>query len=95
MLSLTNHEKETIILFNDAEEMAEIYTCNSAWKNKLDKLCQNTKEITLLKEDKHSKTYNFPKKWIKVKRPRVLSREKRTELAERARQNFGHTKTKE
>ena len=31
----------------------------------------------------------FPKKWIKVKPLRQLSDEKRSELAERAKRNFG------
>lgn len=70
--------------------MAEVYTCDSSLIRKLDQLCQISKEITETKRDEHSRTYTFPKKWVKVRMPRVLSDEKRAEMAAMARERFGH-----
>ena len=35
-MKLTNYERETIIVFNDAEDAAEVYTANAAWIRRLD-----------------------------------------------------------
>jgi len=88
--ALSKYEKETIIYFNDAEDEAIIYTCNNSLKNKLDKFCEKSSEIIVIKEDEFSKEYKIPKKWIKVKMPRQLSEKQRTELIKRAKENFGH-----
>jgi hypothetical protein len=87
-MSLTKYETETVMNFNDAEDMAEIYTCNRAWINRLDKLCLCTPEIIRKKADEYSRTYIIPKKYIKVRIPRQLSDEKRTELILRAKKNL-------
>lgn len=89
-MHLTLEEKETIILFNEADSQAKVYTCNKSMMRQLDELCKNSVEITEVLKDEHSKTYLLPKKWIKVRKPRQLSVEKRTELALRAKRNFGH-----
>ena len=89
-MGLTKYESETIIRFNDAEDEATIYTCNKSWMNRLDKLCEKSSEITVIKQDEFSKEYKIPKKWIKVKMPRQLSEKQRTELIKRAKENFGH-----
>ena len=57
MAKLTNYEKETIINFNDDEDTASIYTCNSAWIRQMDKLAKNDSRIVLSETDEHSKTY--------------------------------------
>lgn len=88
MSKLTKYEKETIINFNQDEATANIYTCDSAWIRKLDKLAQNDTRITIESEDENSKTYNIPKKWVKVHKPRVHTNEKRKELSLRAKANL-------
>ena len=92
-MKLTQEEKETIIRFDDSSDAAEIYTCNQAWIKRLDKLAVENKAIVLKFEDKYSKTYICPKKWIKIKSPRVLTEEERLKLANRAKANFLKTKT--
>ena len=57
MAKLTNYEKETIINFNDDEDTASIYTCNSACIRQMDKLAKNDSRIVLSETDEHSKTY--------------------------------------
>lgn len=86
MAKLTNYEKETIVNFNDDNDMAEVYTHNSALKRKLDKFCKSHPEIyKLIKESKQweSKTYSFPKKFITFRVPKVMSDESKAKLVER------------
>ena len=63
---LSNIEKETIIIFNDSEKTASVYTCNKSLKNKLDRFCSEEKEFTIIREDEYSKTYLIPKNAILV-----------------------------
>ena len=92
MGSISKIEQETIIIFNEAESTATVNTCNKAWQNQLSRFCAETPDVCLVQKDEHSKTYTLPKKWLKVRRPRVLSSEERSKLASRATHNFGHTK---
>lgn len=85
---MTRYEQETIINYNQKETTAQIYTCDISLIRKLDKLCKVFPTITVAKSDNYGKAYILPKKWIKVKPPRQLSDEKRSELAERAKRNF-------
>lgn len=66
---LSNIEKETIILFNDAEDTASVYTCNNSLKNKLDRFCSESQEFSRVREDEYSKTYKVPKKCVKIYKP--------------------------
>lgn len=83
---LTKYEKETIITFNDAENKAECYTCNQSWMKRLDGFCEKSQEISLKKEDAYSKTYTFPKKWVRVQISPTYSNEQRAKMAERAKE---------
>lgn len=83
-MKLTKYEKETVILFNDAEETAEVYTCNNALIRRLDVFSQNNVLVNLIKEDEFSKTYNLPKKWVKVQKPRFYTEETRQKMKDNA-----------
>ena len=83
-MHLTSYEKETIITYNKADNTAHVYTCDSALMRKLDGFCADSQDIVMVKEDKYSKTYELPKKWVKVSKPRTYSEEYRKELSERA-----------
>lgn len=87
-MGLTKYEKETVILFNDAEETAEIYTCNNALIRKLDVFCSKTRQISRIKEDEYSKTYTLPKKFVTIRFPKEMSEEKRKELSARAKARY-------
>jgi hypothetical protein len=83
---LSNWERETIISFNDDEKTAEVYTCNYAWMRKMDKLCEEFPETFVLKrQDAHSKTYDIPKKFVAIRKPRILTDEQKQKQAERMR----------
>lgn len=83
---MSGYEKETVILFNEEEKVASVYTCNQKLKNKLSKLCCDYSEITLDKQDDISMTFTVPKKWIKVSSPRKVSEEQRQKASERFKQ---------
>ena len=78
--SIPNIERETTILFNEAESVAECYTCNKAVMKRLDGYCEKSGEISLKRQDEYSKTYTFPKKWIKIFMPRIMSEKQLAQL---------------
>lgn len=87
---LSAYERETIINYNQEEKVAYCFTYDKVLIRRLDKLCEISSEIIVKKTGDGCKEYTFPRKWIKVKIPRQLSSEKRKELQDRARANFGH-----
>lgn len=88
MTELSRYEQETIINYNQEEQLASCYTHDKALIRKLDELAQKSSSITVIKTGDGVREYNFPKKWIKVQMPRQLSDEKRAELKLRAMNNF-------
>lgn len=94
-MALTNHERETIIIFNEADDMATVDTCNRGWINKLDKLVSCNPKIIGDRTDEYGKRYLLPKSWIKVRAPREISDEERAVLRQRAIENLGKRKTYE
>lgn len=85
---LSNEEKETIIIFNDSEKTASVYTCNKSLKNKLDRFCSEEQEFTIIREDKYSKTYMIPKKCVKIFKPRKFSEEERQKMSLRGKEMY-------
>lgn len=87
---MSNIERETIILFNEAEPVASVYTYNGALKRKLAGLC-NTRpeEARRVKDDgQGGLTFEVPKRWIKVNAGIIYTEEQKKERAERAKANF-------
>jgi len=80
-MKLTKIEKETIILFNQGEPDAEIFTYDKSWQKHL----ENKLGLKPLEEnDSGGKTYEISKDWLPYPRkPRILSPETRAKLAER------------
>ncbi len=87
-MKLTKCEQETIVNYNQEDDMAHCYTYDKALIHRLDKLCQKSTSIIVVREGEGFREYIFPKKWVRVKMPRQLSEENRQKAAERARQNF-------
>lgn len=87
-MRLSKCEKETIIIFNEAEDTACVYTCNEKLSNKLATLAKNSKECVLTKKDKLSVEYNLPKTWVKINKTRQYSDEARRAMSERAKENL-------
>jgi len=83
MYKLNASERETIILFNEAEATAEIDTHNAAMKRRLEAVRRgHSEEIKLTQRDGYADTYVFPKKWIKIIPPRNASAKQREHLAQ-------------
>lgn len=73
---MLNSEKETMILFNEAEETANVYTCNGRMKRRLRELSEvRGDDVKLIRSDDISVTYAVPKAWVKINPPRQLSDE--------------------
>ncbi len=92
MAGLSRYEQEVTIGFNAAEDTAELYTADSVWMRKLDKLVeQNPEQFKPGREETYkgevvAKRYSFPKRFITIRSKdvkRELTDEQRAELAER------------
>ena len=82
-MRLTRYEQETIINFNQAEDVAYIYTCSKVWVKHLeDNLGLKGRRIHA-----YAKEYQCPKSWIrKPQKPRKLSEEQKHKLSQRLHQ---------
>lgn len=72
-------ERETIILFNEAEKTATIETSNKALSKKLLKCCEEYPEMfSLLRTSEYlnndkNMLFELPKKYIKITKPRKVN----------------------
>ena len=87
-MQLTKIEKETILLFNEAEPKALVDTYNIALQNRLKELCKTYPEQAVkTRENAHyGMSFEIPKKWIKVVPPRGISPAQR-EVLDRMNEN--------
>lgn len=85
MATLSRYEQETIILFNEEDDHAECYTHNRKLTNRLKKLCkERSDEIEEIRDNcVGGLTFVFPKSWVKVNPKRIVSEERRAEMAAR------------
>ena len=81
-MKLTNVERETVINFSEAGPIANIYTHNEGLKRQLSELCRTHPERVrqTAANDWGGLTFELPKKWLRVKPPRVLSPAQRAVL---------------
>lgn len=91
-MRLTNIEKETVINFNEAEGVASVYTHNEALKHQLLELCQSHPEQVqqIAVNALGGRTFELPKRWLKVSPPRVLSPAQRAVLDRMNQNKFKH-----
>ncbi len=85
MATLSREERETIILYTEADDRAEVYTHNKKMINRLAKLCaERPDEVEKIREaDTGAVTYTVPRDWIRVVPKRRVSEEYRAAAAER------------
>lgn len=90
-MNLTNYEKETIINFSEADKTASVYTHNEALKAQLLGLCGTHPEQARQTGGNGygGMTFEIPKKWLKIKPPRVLSEKQRAVLEKMNRDRKG------
>ena len=74
-MKLSNVERETICLYNEAESDTEIYTHNPALQKQLAALCEShPAQVRLTRQgESGGMTFTLPKKWLRVVPPRVLT----------------------
>lgn len=80
MIRLSKYEQETIINFNQGEDIAYIYTCSKSWMTHFEKVLG----LKPTKKYSYAREYECPKAWIrKPRRTRRLSETQRQILAQR------------
>lgn len=73
-MNLTRYEQEVVINLNADEDMATVYSANPAWIRKMDALVREFPDVFRIKRwTEVSKTYEVPKKYIRIGKPRELS----------------------
>lgn len=74
-MKLSNQERETIIVFNEAEPFAEVFTYNSRMKRTLAGLAADRpSDVEHIKTNPEGgATYCIPKGWVKIRASRILS----------------------
>lgn len=79
-------ERETIIVFNDEEDNAIVYTCNKRIMAQIEKIMSNSIQDThKIWSDEYSSKYSMPKKYIKIRKQnkKNLTEEQRKAIGER------------
>jgi hypothetical protein len=83
MRRLSAEERETIILFNEADATAEIEAYSPAMRKRLAALSREyPKEVSLTQRGEESDRYTFPKRWLKIAAPREATDRQREHLAD-------------
>ncbi|MFQ5925608.1 MAG: hypothetical protein ACE5IE_06400 [Dehalococcoidia bacterium] len=77
-MRLSRVERETIIAFNEDEDIAYIYTCNRRWMRQLEKYGFKASREHADKGQVYAKEFEVPKELIRMPRPPT-----RKELAQR------------
>ena len=73
-MNLTRYEQEVVINLNADEDMATVYSANPAWIRKMDALVMEFPDVFRIRRwTEVSKTYEVPKKYIRIGKPRELS----------------------
>lgn len=91
-MSRTNLEKETIVLFNQAESTADMTVYDSKLKRRLAVLAEERPdECKLVREFADgSADYIFPKRWVKINPSRILTEEQLEQSRATALERFKH-----
>ena len=80
-MNLTRYEQEVVINFNADEDTATVYSSNPAWIRKMDALVMEFPNVFHIKRQTEvSKTYEMPKKYVRIGKPRELSTAQRENL---------------
>lgn len=75
-MNLSSIEQETIIKYNQGEAEATVFTYDKALIRKLERLREKNPAVELLREEKTgAREYRFPKRWLSIRHPAVLSEE--------------------
>ena len=95
MPKLTKYEKETIILFNEGEDNATIYTYNAGLKKRLAAFSRKYPDLCRLEKsnDLGGETYLMDKSRLSIRFLPPYSEERRQKASEYAKQNGFNSQT--
>lgn len=94
MTKLTKAERETIIIYNEQDDVANVITCNVRLQNKLKTLSQ--KHTSVVHKDGNGifEEYELPKSFVRIVAPRQMSDEEKEKMKVRGRLLFESRKNK-
>ena len=89
MAKLTKYEKETIILFNEGEDTASIYTFNAGLKKRLALFAKKYPDLCRLDKtyEQGGVSYVLDKSRLSIRLQPPYSEERRRKASENAKQN--------
>ena len=89
MMKLTKYEKETIILFNEAEDTASIYTYNAGLRKRLETFSKKHPDLCQLDKTygQGGVSYMLDKSRLSIRLQPPYSEERRQKASENAKQN--------
>lgn len=92
-MRISKQEQETIILYNEDELTASVYTYSPKMKKSLAALQEERpQEVKLERQDTTGAvSYLIPKKWVKLRPNRILTEEQRRDIAERFKKQTQNT----
>lgn len=80
-MNLTRYEQEVVINFNAEEDTATVYTANPTWLRKMEALTKEFPDtFRLIRQTEISRTYEMPKRLVRIGKPRELSSAQRENL---------------
>jgi hypothetical protein len=69
---LSRQERETIINYNEEEDLAELYTASPSTMRRMDKMCSRFPGvIKCVRRNEDQATYELPKRLVGVRGPRM------------------------
>ena len=83
---LSAFERETVILFNEAEPNAVLATSSKSMMNKLMKIADEFDEFKLTRVDEWGAEFTFPKTHVSIRKPRAMTPEQKSAAAQRLEQ---------
>ena len=95
MAKLTKYEKETIILFNEADEEASIYTYNAGLRKRLAEFSKKHPDLCRLEKscDQGGVSYVLDKSRLSIRLQPPMSEERRRKVSEYAKKNGFNNKS--
>ena len=89
MAKLTKYEKETIVLFNEGEDTASIYTYNAGLRKRLANFSKKYPDLWRLEKscDQGGVSYVLDKSRLSIRLQPPMSEERRKKASENAKQN--------
>lgn len=84
-MGISKFERETVILFNEQDKDAKVYTYNKPLAKKLDNLCKEHKAEFITSNESGGRTYLIPKHCVKisVRKQMNLTIDQRQDIAKR------------